>query len=324
MPSATPTPVPPTSARALDGWKSEPSSSIATSKGKKVTVNQGRTGCSRCRPIDRRTRLYTRHAISAAMPTVAIVEGCVAMAIRVSLFASLCCRAIQPCCNAMRWSCARRRQGYDNGTSSPRKRGSSGVRCAPRRHNQRRWIPTFAGMTMLRMRMSRHSMKIARARRQLAEQRALVAQASRDQVHDFARALERAVDGEQVGAQKLLALTLGQVAPDDDVDHAGLVFQRDEGDAAGGAGALAAGDQSGDARDAAMRQVTQLGGGAHVLLLQALAQQRQRMTAEGEAEARVIGDKILAFARRDEHRRRVVDGRILQQRRHALDAADVP
>src|SRR5450755_613994 len=240
--------------------KSEPSSSIATSKGKRVTVNQGRTGDSRCRPIDRRTRLYIRHAISAAMPTMAIMEGCVAMAIRLSLFASLGCRAIQPCCNAMRWSCARRRQGYDNVTSSPRKRGSSGVRCAPRRHNQRRWIPAFAGMTMLRMRMSRHSMKIARSRRQLAQERALVAQSSRDQVHDFAGALERAVDGEQVGAQELLALALGQVAPDDDVDHAGFVLERDEGDAAGCPRTLPAGDQSGDARDAPMRQVAQLGG----------------------------------------------------------------
>ena len=38
------------------------------------------------------------------------------------------------------------------------------------------------------------------------------------------------------------------------------------------------------------------------------AQQRQRMTSQREPQARVIGDDVLAFARRDERRRRFVDG----------------
>src|SRR5450759_387835 len=139
-----------------------------------------------------------------------------------------------------------------------------------------------------------HSMKIARARRQLAEQRALVAQSSRDQMHHLAGALQRAVDGEQVGAQQLLALTLCQVAPDDDVDHAGLVLERDEGDAAGRSRTLPACNQPCHARDAAMRQVAQLGSGQHVLALQALAQQRKWMTSQRESQARVIGDDVLA------------------------------
>src|ERR1700674_4905219 len=99
------------------------------------------------------------------------------------------------------------------------------------------------------------SMKIARPRRQLAEQRALVAQSSRNQMHDLAGPLQRAVDGEQVGAQQLLALALGQVPPHDDVDHAGLVFERDESNTACRARTLPAGNQPGHARDAAMRQL---------------------------------------------------------------------
>ena len=81
-----------------------------------------------------------------------------------------------------------------------------------------------------------------------------------------------------------------------------------KGDAAGRPRALAAGDEPGHARDAAMRQFAQLGGGQHVLALQAFAQQRQRMTSQREPQARVIGDDVLAFARRDERRRRFVDG----------------
>src|SRR5437899_8753565 len=54
-------------------------------------------------------------------------------------------------------------------------------------------------------------MKISRMGHEVAEQSRLVAQASGDQVHDLAFALERAVDGEQTRAQQLLALPLREV-----------------------------------------------------------------------------------------------------------------
>ena len=41
-------------------------------------------------------------------------------------------------------------------------------------------------------------------------------------------------------------MSSGGFEPDDDVDVAGFVFEGDEGYAGGGAGALAAGDQTGD------------------------------------------------------------------------------
>ncbi len=47
------------------------------------------------------------------------------------------------------------------------------------------------------------------------------------------------------------------------------------------------------------------------------------MAPERESQAREIGDDVLAFARREERRRRFVDGCARQQGRHALDAAHV-
>src|SRR5437762_6743952 len=98
------------------------------------------------------------------------------------------------------------------------------------------------------------SMKIPRMRHEVAEQSRLVAQATGDQMHDLAFALERAVDGEQARAQQLLALTLREIVPDDDVDHTGLVLERDEGDATRGTRTLSSGDKPRDARDVPVRQ----------------------------------------------------------------------
>src|SRR5215468_5306694 len=115
------------------------------------------------------------------------------------------------------------------------------------------------------------SMKVPGPRHQVAEQRGLVAQPPGDEMHDLALALERTEHGEQTRAQQLLALSLGEIAPNDDVDHASLVLERDEGDAARRAGALATGNESGDADDASVRQRFQLCRGEHALTLQALA-----------------------------------------------------
>src|SRR6059058_2408858 len=97
-------------------------------------------------------------------------------------------------------------------------------------------------------------MKIPRMGHEVAEQSRLIAQATGDQMHDLAFALERAVDGEQARAQQLLALPLREIVPDDDVDHTGLVLERDEGDAARRARTLASGDQSRGTGGTSMRQ----------------------------------------------------------------------
>ena len=60
---------------------------------------------------------------------------------------------------------------------------------------------------------------------------------------DWSLMLKLAVDNHQPGSNQRTSFFLGQIAPDDDVGVAGFVFQRDEGDAAGCAGALATGNK---------------------------------------------------------------------------------
>src|SRR5258706_11371547 len=102
-------------------------------------------------------------------------------------------------------------------------------------------------------------MEISRMSDEVAEQSRLVAQAPGDQMHDLAFALERAVDGQQTRSQQFLALPLREVVPDDDVDHACLVLERDEGDATGGAPALSTRDEPPDARAVPLRPRLQFG-----------------------------------------------------------------
>src|SRR5438046_8608580 len=132
-------------------------------------------------------------------------------------------------------------------------------------------------------------MKISRMGHEVAEQSRLVAQASGDQVHDLAFALERAIDGEQTRAQQLLALPLREVVPDDDVDHARLVLERDEGDATRGTWTLSPGDEPRDARNVPMRQGFQFRGSRHALAGEPLAQPRNGLPADWASPARLLG-----------------------------------
>ena len=81
------------------------------------------------------------------------------------------------------------------------------------------------------------SMEIPAARGQAGQQRRVVDEAAGDEVADLAPglalALPDAVDGEQAAGQQGLALRLRHRGPDDDVDVAGLVLERDEDHALG-------------------------------------------------------------------------------------------
>ena len=67
-------------------------------------------------------------------------------------------------------------------------------------------------------------MKIPRPRPQSAEQLAVIGQPSRDHVHHCALALYRSIHRHQLRGEQFAPLALAQVAPDDDVDAAGLVL----------------------------------------------------------------------------------------------------
>ena len=115
-------------------------------------------------------------------------------------------------------------------------------------------------------------MKIPRMRHQISQERRQVAQMSGDEMRHLALPFQFAVDRQQARTEEFAPLPLGEVAPDDDVDVAGLVLEREEGDAARGTGALAVEDEAGGADEATVRQAAEFGGGEEPFALQAAAQ----------------------------------------------------
>jgi hypothetical protein len=90
-------------------------------------------------------------------------------------------------------------------------------------------------------------------------------------------ALPDAVDREQRAAQQRAALRLRDLRPDDDVDGAGLVFQRHEDHALGRLRPLAVRDDAAGACQPAAGIGAQLGGGLDLEGRQLAAQQRHRV-----------------------------------------------
>ena len=76
-----------------------------------------------------------------------------------------------------------------------------------------------------------------------AEQRRQIYQPLGDEVENVAAAvniaLPHAVHGQQFGVNQLAALAFAQRLPDDDIDGAGFVFERDKSDAVRGLRLLA-------------------------------------------------------------------------------------
>ena len=136
-----------------------------------------------------------------------------------------------------------------------------------------------------------------------------------------------AVDRHQCGVQHRAPVLLAGGVPDDDVHGAGLVLDRDEGDAARGAWALAAGDDAGGAHALLVACGADAGGGQIALRIEALAQQRQRMAAQRQRRVVIVGDDVLAFGRRQQVDRRLAArarGERCGARRVGIDAERGP
>src|SRR5471032_3407400 len=142
------------------------------------------------------------------------------------------------------------------------------------------------------------STKIAADRRQAAQQVRHVDQPLGDQMTHDALLLPYAVDAEQRRAQHFAALLLDQRRPDDDVDIAGLVLQRDEDHALGRAGSLPYRDHAAAARQLAVLVGVERGGRHEAVFQQLLAQQRQRMAAQRQPQRAIVAEDVLAFRRR--------------------------
>ena len=100
------------------------------------------------------------------------------------------------------------------------------------------------------------------------------------------------------------------VGPDDEVGEAGLVLERGEDHALGAAGALADQDQAADRDPAAGVGVPELAGGDGALGGEPVAQQRQRVGLQGQAQGGVVLDDMLAQA----HRRQLEPGLVASPR----------
>jgi hypothetical protein len=102
--------------------------------------------------------------------------------------------------------------------------------------------------------------KIARAREQLAEQHGAVDEPMRDEVRDALLLLQLAVHLEQTRFEQRVALLAPHPFPDDDVDLAALVLEREKGDATRGRRPLAQEHDAGGTHPRAVAERLELAG----------------------------------------------------------------
>jgi len=116
-----------------------------------------------------------------------------------------------------------------------------------------------------------------------------------DQVMHLAVGFQYAIYGEYRCRQDFGALFFKQARPDHGVDEAGFIFQGQEDGAAGGHRSLAHCDQAAGAHAAAVRAFAQLLCGDGPSAPQDRPQQGNRMTAQGQAGAGVVGAGFVYF-----------------------------
>ena len=78
------------------------------------------------------------------------------------------------------------------------------------------------------------------------------------------------------------------------------------------------------AHDAPVRRLADLGAGQQATAGEAIAQQRQRVPAQREADRTVVGDDVLAFGGCRQLGRRFVEAAAGEERRQSLDAGHLP
>src|SRR5687768_17375286 len=144
--------------------------------------------------------------------------------------------------------------------------------------------------------------EVARGRSERSEEHAVIKQAACHEVNYVTIALDHALHAQEARAEKLGLLPLGEMPPDHYVHVPGLVLERDENHAACGVRSLPASDEARGARYGAVAQFLDLVRGENAQSGKFFPEERQRMAPEREAQARVVRDDVLAFARRRELR----------------------
>ena len=124
-------------------------------------------------------------------------------------------------------------------------------------------------------------MKIPARGFQPSQERAVIDESLRDEMHDFTLPFQHPVYAQQAGAQQFAPLFFDQAVPYHDIDVAGFVFERDEHDARSRARTLTAGHDASRTREPSMRKLVQFRRGGKPQTSQPAAQQSERMTAQG-------------------------------------------
>src|ERR1700681_2934067 len=122
-----------------------------------------------------------------------------------------------------------------------------------------------------------------------------IVQALRDHVRDAITPLQRTFDHQQARFECAAALGREYLRPQNDIDDAGLIFQRREHYARGGRRLLHVRNQPPDPHAAAIGELLQIAAAAKSLARERRAQQRQRMTAGGQSQMPIVGEDILAL-----------------------------
>src|SRR5256885_4683973 len=168
------------------------------------------------------------------------------------------------------------------------------------------------------------SVKIPRRRGELPQKGAVVGQPLGYKMHHFTFAFKHSFDAHQTRAQQLAPLALGEIAPDDDINIAGLVLERYKYRSRSGARALATGDDARRPRRSAAGKQFQFIGGGKAQAREVRPQQRERMASQSETGARVVSHEILSLGWSRQNRRSFRNRRIAQDVRAGFDSGDLP
>eukprot|EP00913_Durusdinium_trenchii_P028428 g26656.t1 len=136
------------------------------------------------------------------------------------------------------------------------------------------------------------------------------------QVDDFVLTLQSAVGDHRRGAGRNALIPFPYFLPDDQIRRAGFVFQRDERNPLGRAGTLPQQNEPGDFARAVVRRCCQIRRLNDLPLLQQRTDELDRMSAQRQTVAFVVGDDFfLSRHHRQVHRRFFIDGFSEQRQR---------
>src|SRR5256885_8978183 len=138
------------------------------------------------------------------------------------------------------------------------------------------------------------SVKIPRRRGELPQKGAVVGQPLGYKMHHFTFAFKHSFDAHQTRAQQLAPLALGEIAPDDDINIAGLVLERYKYRSRSGARSLATGDDARRPRRSAAGKQFQFIGGGQTQARQGGPHPRERMASPRGAGAPAGSPAILS------------------------------